>query len=111
MNWIELSSMNQLDSIITESFTTPQLLFKHSTRCSISRMALSKTERNYNFSSQQLAPYYLDLLQHRDISAQIALAFNIEHQSPQMLLIKDGKCIFSSTHNEINPADLQPYLA
>jgi bacillithiol system protein YtxJ len=111
MDWIELNRIEQLDEVVSESYVTPQLLFKHSTRCSISRMALNKTERNYNFNTHQLAPYFLDLLQHRDISNQISVMFNIEHQSPQMLLIKGGKCVFSATHNEINPTDLQSYLA
>ena len=110
MNWQQLTDENQLDSIIQESFKIPQILFKHSTRCSISRMALSKTERNWNFTSEQITPFYLDLLVHRNISNEIANRFNIEHQSPQMLLIKDGKCIFSSTHNDINPSDLNDFV-
>ena len=110
MNWQQLTDENQLDSIIQESFKIPQILFKHSTRCSISRMALSKTERNWNFTSEQIMPFYLDLLEHRNISNEIANRFNIEHQSPQMLLIKDGKCIFSSTHNDINPSDLNDFV-
>ncbi|MEN9523868.1 MAG: hypothetical protein RL065_2245 [Bacteroidota bacterium] len=110
MNWLQLTDEIQLDSIITESFNKPQVLFKHSTRCSISRMALSKTERNWEFTTEQVSPFYLDLLEHRNISNAIANRFIIEHQSPQMLLIKDGKCIFSSTHNEINPLDLKEFL-
>jgi bacillithiol system protein YtxJ len=110
MNWSPLENELQLDSIQKDSFNTPQLLFKHSTRCSISRMALSKTERNWAFENQQIQPYYLDLLQHRNISNKIAEVFNVEHQSPQMLIIKDGKCVFSSTHNDIDVADLKQFL-
>jgi len=110
MNWHPLENELQLDFISKASFSVPQLLFKHSTRCSISRMALSKTERNWNFAETQVQPYFLDLLQHRNISNKIAEQFQIEHQSPQMLLIKNGKCIFSSTHNDINPTDINQFL-
>ncbi len=110
MNWHPLENESQLDSISKASFSIPQLLFKHSTRCSISRMALSKTERNWNFTETQVQPYFLDLIAHRNISNKIAEQFQIEHQSPQMLLIKNAKCVFSSTHNDINPNDLIQFL-
>ncbi|MEY4875999.1 MAG: hypothetical protein RL708_1148 [Bacteroidota bacterium] len=110
MNWLQLTDENQLDSIIKESFNKPQILFKHSTRCSISRMALSKTERNWSFSSEQISPFYLDLLEHKNISNEIANRFKVEHQSPQMLLIKDGKCVFTSTHNDIDIRDVEPLI-
>ena len=110
MDWLPLENESQLASITEASFAVPQMLFKHSTRCSISRMALSKTERNWNFSNTQIQPHFLDLLVHRNISNKIAELFSIEHQSPQMLLIKNGKCIFSSTHNDINPADINQFL-
>ena len=110
MNWHLLEHESQLDLIVKSSFEIPQILFKHSTRCSISRMALSKTERNWNFAETQVQPYFLDLIAHRNISNKIAEQFQIEHQSPQMLLIKNGKCIFSSTHNDINPTDLNQFL-
>ena len=64
----------------------------------------------WNFTDAQVQPYYLDLLQHRIISNKIAEQFNVEHQSPQLLLIKDGKCVFSSTHNDIDPSDLVQFL-
>ena len=104
------TDLGQLNEIIDLSHEKPVLIFKHSTRCSISRMALSKTERNWNFTDAQVQPYYLDLLQHRIISNKIAEQFNVEHQSPQLLLIKDGKCVFSSTHNDIDPSDLVQFL-
>ena len=106
MNWHSLANESQLDSINKASFLVPQLLFKHSTRCSISRMALSKTERNWNFTETQVQPYFLDLLQYRNISNKIAEQFHVEHQSPQILLIKEGKCVFTATHNDIDVKDL-----
>ena len=107
MNWHTLNSVNQLNQIDQDSQNTPVMLLKHSTRCSISSAALSRLERNWQDSdNQKLQPYYLDLLQHRDISNAIATHYGIEHQSPQVLVIKGGKCVYSATHFDINYKDI-----
>lgn len=107
MNWHTLNSADQLKQIDQDSQHTPVMLLKHSTRCSISSAALSRLERNWQDSdNQKLQPYYLDLLQHRDISNAIASHYGIEHQSPQVLVIKGGKCVYSATHFDINYKDL-----
>lgn len=110
MNWLKLDNENQLETIKSNSFDTNikgVVLFKHSTRCSISQMALSRFERNWNFSQQELPAYYLDLLNYRNISNQIADEFQIEHQSPQVLVIKDGKCIYTASHSDIIVSDIE----
>lgn len=102
MNWNQLTSKQQLDLIDEESKQTPVLLFKHSTRCSISSTALSRLERKWQETDgQKLKPYYLDLLQHRDVSNFIASHYGVEHQSPQALIIRNGKCVYSATHLDI----------
>ncbi len=103
MNWIVLSEMSQLDYIDELSATKPVLIFKHSTRCSISSTALSRFERNYNVDDEPtMLAYYLDLIKFRSISNEIASRYHIEHQSPQALLIKNGKCVHDSSHFEID---------
>ena len=77
MNWNNLENILQLDSIVEESEEKPVVIFKHSTRCSISRMALKNFEREYNLEETEATPYYLDLLQHRDISNEIAQKFQV----------------------------------
>lgn len=107
MNWNQLNQISQIEKIDSESQQQPILLLKHSTRCSISSAALSRLERNWkDVDSQKIKPYYLDLLQHRDISNQLALHYQVEHQSPQILIIKNGKCMYSATHFEINYNDI-----
>ena len=103
MNWNLLENVEQLNSIDEISKTTPCLLLKHSTRCSISSMALNRLESNWKAEDNQrrITPYYLDLLQHRDISNEIAIRYGIEHQSPQVLIILNGKCIYSASHSDI----------
>lgn len=85
-----------------ESKSGRVLILKHSTRCSISNTALNRLERSWQEeNAAKLKPYFLDLLNHRDVSDAIAKKYNIEHQSPQILIIENGKCIFTQTHSEI----------
>lgn len=107
LNWNALTEIKQLDSIIEESAEKPVVIFKHSTRCSISRMALKNFEREYNLEESEVAPYFLDLLEHRDISNEIAQKFQVIHQSPQLLLIKNGKSVYDVSHSEIDAEALK----
>ena len=100
MNWLPLTSIEQLEEISILSNQAPQLIFKHSTRCSISIIAKNRLERSA--APENIAFYYLDLLTYRNVSDYIADKFSIHHQSPQILLIKNGECIFEETHNAID---------
>ncbi len=102
MKWNTLQSANQLELICEESKTNPILIFKHSTRCSISRMALDRLERTWNERAGAIKPYYLDLIAYRGISNQVAALFDVEHESPQVLLIRDGKAVYDGSHFEIS---------
>ena len=107
MNWYSLSEISQLSTIKTDS-TLPILIFKHSTRCSISKMVLSRFEREHNNTEMKM--YFLDLLAHREISNQISEDFDVKHESPQVLIIMNGQCIAHASHNSINQLDLYEYL-
>jgi len=100
MNWNILNDYNQVQNLVEASHQKPQAIFKHSTRCSISVMAKDRLER-VPFP-EQIQFHYLDLLQYRDISNKIAEQFGVHHQSPQILLIKNGECIFEETHSAIS---------
>ena len=104
MNWINLSKVSELEKIKEDSFQNSQFIFKHSTRCSISKMVLSRFESTHDSAS--LSVYLLDLLNYRDISNQIADDFNVKHESPQLLVIKDGECYTHSSHTSIHQLNL-----
>ncbi len=108
MNWIPLTTEAQLDEIVQLSNTKPTLIFKHSTRCSISTTALSRLERAWD--AEESPAYYLDLITYRPISGAIAEKFAVEHQSPQVLVINQGKCTYSATHWDIAMDEIKPYL-
>ena len=109
MNWNALTDLEQLNEIISLSNEKPVVIFKHSTRCSISRMALKQFENNFNFSDK-VTPYFLDLIAHRDISNEIASRFGVNHQSPQLILIKDGKATYTVSHSDIAAGELKGEL-
>lgn len=100
MNWIELLDINQLDTILEESHAQPVVIFKHSTRCNISAMAMGRLERSE--APQNILFYYLDLIKYRDISNKVAEIFHVTHQSPQILLIRNGECVYEESHNAIS---------
>ncbi len=97
MNWIRLESVDQLREIKEKSEEKPILIFKHSIRCSVSVMVLNRLERNWKEESC-VQPYFLDLISFREVSNQIAEDFDVQHQSPQAILIKDGEVIFYESH-------------
>lgn len=103
MNWNYLESPDQLNQLIHESAEAPVLIFKHSTRCSISRATLDRLERNWKDSEvPNVKPYFLDLLSYRSISNAIADQFQVEHQSPQVLIIRNGKSVYDNSHYGID---------
>jgi bacillithiol system protein YtxJ len=103
MDWIQLNDISQLNEIVKASEDKPVLIFKHSTRCSISSSALNRVERSWSDKADKaVTPYYLDLISYRDVSGQIAHKFDVEHQSPQVLLISKGKSIYDASHMDIN---------
>jgi bacillithiol system protein YtxJ len=109
MSWIALTDELGIDRIKENSFLQPQVIFKHSTRCSISTMAKSRLERSG--LPEDIPFYYLDLLSFKNLSAEIADTFQVEHASPQVLLIKNGECIYDESHSGINMDEIMEQAA
>jgi bacillithiol system protein YtxJ len=104
MNWNILSEITQLDGLKEESRQKPVVIFKHSIRCSISSMAKSRLERSQ--APEGVSFYYLDLINNRALSNQVAETFGVHHESPQVLLLKDGECIYDESHNGIDMQEI-----
>lgn len=100
MHWIDLQDETQLEQIKELSKTRPQVIFKHSTRCGISSMAKGRLERATQPAGIDF--HYFDLIKHRSLSNKIAEDFNVHHESPQVLLIKDTICIYDESHSGIS---------
>ncbi len=110
INWLPLQQISQLDEIVEHSKNVPCLIFKHSTRCSISALAQNRLEKGWGIQDGAMLPYFLDLVAHRDLSNLIAEQFGVRHESPQVLLIKDGQCTYEASHLAISPGALEGQL-
>jgi bacillithiol system protein YtxJ len=109
MNWIQLTTLSQLEDI--KSALGYSAIFKHSTRCSISMMAKKRFEIDWDAIPEGTPLYFLDLIAHREISNAIATDFQVYHESPQLLLIKDGECVYETSHGEISAEELAEQIS
>lgn len=111
MDWHLLSAEDTIQEILSKSSGTDQdaiLIYKHSTRCSVSLMAKKMLESNWNLDN--VSAYYLDILQYRGISNKVSEVFGIRHESPQVLLIKNGKCVYHDSHMGVSAENVKKAL-
>lgn len=108
--WIPLNDIQQLQHIAEKSKTKTQVVFKHSTRCGISRMVMNQFVDSYEFTENDLDLYYLDLLSYRDVSNEVGYTFQVMHESPQLLVIKNGVTVAHASHGAINAVDLERFV-
>jgi bacillithiol system protein YtxJ len=107
MDWINFDSDVILTEAIEKSYLNKGIvIFKHSTRCSISSVAKTRLSLKWNFKDD-LPAYYLDLIQYRELSQLVADKFNITHESPQILLIKNGECVYDASHLGISVKNIE----
>ncbi len=100
MQWTNITDLEQIGQIKQQKGYS--LIFKHSTRCSVSLMAKRRFEMDWSVIPAHTSLYFLDLISYRDLSARIAETFQVNHQSPQILLIKDGDCVLDASHSDIS---------
>ncbi|HEY0355046.1 MAG TPA: bacillithiol system redox-active protein YtxJ [Flavisolibacter sp.] len=109
MHWIHLTDEEQIKQILAKSQARPQVIFKHSTRCSISAVALQRLQKVSQPSDIDF--YFLDLLAYRDLSNRVAEVFKVPHESPQVLLIRDGSCVYEESHMGIRMSEILDHAA
>lgn len=105
LDWIEISSLDELNQAIEESSDKPSVFFKHSTRCSISSMALNRFESEWEEGSGGKL-YFIDLIKNRDVSNMLAEKADVYHQSPQVIVLKDKKLIYDASHGAISANEI-----
>lgn len=108
--WVSLRTMEQLDEIVEESKTRPVAIFKHSTRCGISRMVLRQFERGYDIDPDAMKMYFLDLLSNRQLSDEVGIRFQVLHQSPQLIVIKNGIAVAHASHHGVSAGKLEKFV-
>ena len=107
--WTQLTTVEQLEEIKEKSLAKPQFLYKHSTTCGISKMVLNQLEKNPQLLNDSFDLYFLDLKRYREVSNAIATKFEVEHQSPQVLILKNGSTVAHTSHGDINDLVLEKY--
>lgn len=100
----------EIDELSNKPHTVGVLIFKHSTRCSVSHFAYKGFEREWSYENEELPVYFLDLLKHRDVSNEIARKYQVNHQSPQILFIKNGTCVGNASHNSVSVKQVEDWL-
>lgn len=108
--WIPLNDLQQLKFIEEKSKTKTQVIFKHSTRCGISRMVMNQFISNYELTEKDLDLYYLDLLNFREVSNEVGYKFQVLHQSPQLIVVKNRGVVASASHGALNEIDLGQFI-
>ncbi|WP_047415437.1 bacillithiol system redox-active protein YtxJ [Cellulophaga sp. Hel_I_12] len=108
--WIALTSLDQLEEVGKKSNGKPQFIFKHSTTCGISRMVMNTFKQTYDLSKDQADLYYLDLHSYREVSNEVGRKFQVIHQSPQLLVIKNGTAVAHASHGEINEVQVATFI-
>jgi bacillithiol system protein YtxJ len=109
MQWKYITDVNQIDEIKKQPGYS--LIFKHSTRCSVSMMAKRRFEMDWAVIPEDTNLYFLDLISHRNISAEVAEKFQVHHESPQILLIKDGSCVLDASHGDISADEVAEVIS
>ncbi len=111
MNWKKLTDSTQIEEIKELSNSKPVLIFKHSTRCSVSSTSLDRLLRNWKTEDgEKVIPYFLDLIAFRNLSAQIEDTFGVAHESPQVLIIRNGKAVYDNSHFGISYPEIMAQL-
>lgn len=111
IHWHELVDTAGVDELTAHSQQVPCLIFKHSTRCSISAVAKMRLEQDWDIEPTAVKPFFLDLIAYRQVSNHIAEHFDVHHESPQVLLIYRGECIYEESHLDIRVAEIQDQIA
>ncbi len=106
MNWINITTINQIEEIINTSKNIPCIIYKHSTTCYTSDMMKYTLEQDWEYKADEVNAYYLDIINNRKIAAEIADVFQVHHESPQLLLIKNGECTYDADHLDIKFEEL-----
>lgn len=105
--WKNIESIQMLDELVSLTQDKAVLIFKHSTRCSISMMVLTRFQSEWDLNISNCELYFLDLIAHRDISNKIEEITGVIHQSPQVIVLRKGEVLYEESHNSISARDIK----
>lgn len=110
IEWQHLKTSKELQSLIQKSHDTPAVIFKHSKRCGASAIVKKRLEEDWDLESGEIDIYFLDLIEHRDLSSEVAKTFGVRHESPQILVINNGQSLFDTSHGGVSVTAIKKVL-
>jgi bacillithiol system protein YtxJ len=110
LNWYTIRSANQLTELDRLSKNKLMVIFKHSTSCPISKMAFKRFQKEADFDTEQVDLFYVGVIDDREVSNAIASHYGVMHQSPQLIIIKEGDVIHHASHSAIVPSSVNRFL-
>lgn len=110
VNWINLTNLDEITDIKTLSISESIFIFKHSTRCGISRIVKKQFEKLLLQNKNNIKVYYLDLLKYRNVSDAVSEVFQVKHESPQLLIIRNEEAVKHVSHHDITTISINKYL-
>ena len=110
LNWYTIRSADQLTELDRLSKDKLMVIFKHSTSCPISKMAFKRFQKEADFDTEQVDLFYVGVINDREVSNAIASHYGVMHQSPQLIIIKEGDVIHHASHSAIVPSSVNRFL-
>lgn len=110
ISWKKLDTEEALQELIAKSHEVPSVIYKHSNRCSVSFVVLGRLEHDWLWDEGDVDVYFLDLVPHRDVSDAVESTFGVRHQSPQVLVIKNGQSVYDTSHGDISVRGIKKAL-
>ena len=101
-----LRGLDDLDRILAASGDRPLLLFKHSYTCGTSAEALDELVAHLNERPADASYAMVTVQSHRDVSNAVARRLGVRHETPQALLVRDGRAVWSASHFRVTAAAL-----
>jgi bacillithiol system protein YtxJ len=106
-----LRAVGELDAVLGESHRRPVLLFKHSYTCGVSAEALDELRLHIDEATSASIQYAMVTVQtHRDVSNAVSQRLGVRHETPQAILVRDGRVVWTASHFRVNAAELQKAL-
>jgi len=107
LKWKTLDSESQIEVVIRDSYHKPVVIFKHSIYCGTSAMAKGRLERDWDFAAEDMEIYFLDIINYRSLSNKVEEVFEVIHQSPQMIVVKNGEAVLNLSHRAVSVEELR----
>jgi bacillithiol system protein YtxJ len=102
-----LQHLDELDRLLDESEHRPLLLFKHSYSCGTSAEALDELVDHLNGTALDARYAMVTVQTHREISNEVASRLGVRHHTPQAILVRGKRAVWSASHFRVNAGEIR----